>query len=217
MPHPFARGRRRRRRRFARGRPHGCGLRRRPRARGRAAADSRARARRRRFRSARAGPPHAAIAPHGPSVRTGIGPSLAAMPPNSSRVTSVVLAPKSAARSAAATPAGPAPTTSTSRRGAHGASRTDVCRGGTGACMMLVAETGIHGSEAARFHVTRRAAGIGLTSTTRCRRTSEARRGSGAGGEDRTPDLRFTKPLHYRCATPAPSYQLAVEGERRAL
>lgn len=26
---------------------------------------------------------------------------------------------------------------------------------------------------------------------------------SGAGGEDRTPDLRFTKPLHYRCATPA--------------
>src|SRR3954467_9704437 len=27
---------------------------------------------------------------------------------------------------------------------------------------------------------------------------------SGAGGEDRTPDLRFTKPLHYRCATPAP-------------
>src|SRR5829696_2952183 len=25
----------------------------------------------------------------------------------------------------------------------------------------------------------------------------------GAGGEDRTPDLRFTKPLHYRCATPA--------------
>src|SRR5688572_27636514 len=28
--------------------------------------------------------------------------------------------------------------------------------------------------------------------------------GSGAGGEDRTPDLRFTKPLHYRCATPAP-------------
>ena len=28
-------------------------------------------------------------------------------------------------------------------------------------------------------------------------------RSSGAGGEDRTPDLRFTKPLHYRCATPA--------------
>jgi hypothetical protein len=27
--------------------------------------------------------------------------------------------------------------------------------------------------------------------------------GNGAGGEDRTPDLRFTKPLHYRCATPA--------------
>ena len=27
---------------------------------------------------------------------------------------------------------------------------------------------------------------------------------NGAGGEDRTPDLRFTKPLHYRCATPAP-------------
>ncbi len=29
------------------------------------------------------------------------------------------------------------------------------------------------------------------------------RKTSGAGGEDRTPDLRFTKPLHYRCATPA--------------
>ena len=26
---------------------------------------------------------------------------------------------------------------------------------------------------------------------------------NGAGGGDRTPDLRFTKPLHYRCATPA--------------
>src|SRR5262245_2547426 len=36
------------------------------------------------------------------------------MPPNSSRVTSVVLAPRSAARSAAATPAGPPPITSTS-------------------------------------------------------------------------------------------------------
>ena len=37
-----------------------------------------------------------------------------------------------------------------------------------------------------------------------------SKRGSGAGGEDRTPDLRFTKPLHYRCATPAPG-QLFVE------
>ncbi len=26
---------------------------------------------------------------------------------------------------------------------------------------------------------------------------------NGAGRENRTPDLRFTKPLHYRCATPA--------------
>src|SRR5215471_6878502 len=41
------------------------------------------------------------------SVRTGTGPSLAAMPPNSSRVMSAVLAPRSAARSAATTPAGP--------------------------------------------------------------------------------------------------------------
>jgi hypothetical protein len=31
------------------------------------------------------------------------------------------------------------------------------------------------------------------------------KKGDGAGGEDRTPDLRFTKPLHYRCATPAPA------------
>jgi hypothetical protein len=28
-------------------------------------------------------------------------------------------------------------------------------------------------------------------------------RGHSAGGEDRTPDLGFTKTLHYRCATPA--------------
>src|SRR5207249_2566652 len=45
------------------------------------------------------------------SVRTGTGPSLAAIPPNSPRVTRAVFAPKSAARSAATTPAGPAPTT----------------------------------------------------------------------------------------------------------
>src|SRR5687768_5117117 len=31
----------------------------------------------------------------------------------------------------------------------------------------------------------------------------DAASGNGAGGENRTPDLRFTKPLHYRCATPA--------------
>src|SRR5262245_5266794 len=48
------------------------------------------------------------------SVRTGTGPSLAAIPPNSSRVISAVLAPRSAARSAASTPAGPAPITMTS-------------------------------------------------------------------------------------------------------
>src|SRR2546425_1059918 len=48
------------------------------------------------------------------SVRTGTGPSLAAMPPNSSRVMSAVLAPRSPARSAANTPAGPAPITMTS-------------------------------------------------------------------------------------------------------
>src|SRR5262249_23929997 len=47
-------------------------------------------------------------------VRTGTGPSLAAMPPNSARVTSTVCAPKSAARMAASTPAGPAPITMTS-------------------------------------------------------------------------------------------------------
>ena len=49
------------------------------------------------------------------SVRTGTGPSLAAIPPNSSRVTSAVRAPSRAARSAATTPAGPAPITTTSR------------------------------------------------------------------------------------------------------
>src|SRR6187551_1036299 len=38
---------------------------------------------------------------------------------------------------------------------------------------------------------------LGLT------RAEELGMGNGAGGEDRTPDLRFTKPLHYRCATPA--------------
>ncbi len=35
-------------------------------------------------------------------------------------------------------------------------------------------------------------------------RSFQAGKEGGAGGEDRTPDLRFTKPLHYRCATPAP-------------
>jgi hypothetical protein len=49
------------------------------------------------------------------SVRTGTGPSLAAIPPNPSRVTSAVRAPSRAARSAAITPAGPAPITSTSK------------------------------------------------------------------------------------------------------
>jgi hypothetical protein len=47
-------------------------------------------------------------------VRTGTGPSFAAIPPNWSRVISAVLAPSLAARSAATTPAGPAPTTTTS-------------------------------------------------------------------------------------------------------
>src|SRR5262245_5359199 len=54
-------------------------------------------------------------------VRTGTGPSWAAMPPKSPRVTRVVRAPSSAARRAAITPAGPAPMTVTfttsSRRG----------------------------------------------------------------------------------------------------
>src|SRR4051794_28916744 len=35
----------------------------------------------------------------------------------------------------------------------------------------------------------------------------------GAGGEDRTPDLRFTKPLHYRCATPAQTVISAASSE----
>ena len=33
---------------------------------------------------------------------------------------------------------------------------------------------------------------------------------NGAGGEDRTPDLRFTKPLHYRCATPASLQEMRI-------
>ena len=48
------------------------------------------------------------------SVRTGTGPSAAAMPPTASRVIRVVLAPNRAALSAANTPAGPAPMTATS-------------------------------------------------------------------------------------------------------
>src|SRR5437899_1612039 len=50
-------------------------------------------------------------------VHTGIGPSFAAMPPNSSRVIRAVDAPNSAARIAAITPAGPAPMTMTSLKG----------------------------------------------------------------------------------------------------
>src|SRR3954467_12344927 len=38
---------------------------------------------------------------------------------------------------------------------------------------------------------------------------------SGAGGEDRTPDLRFTKPLHYRCATPAAAPGLPATRQSR--
>src|SRR3954467_10186521 len=38
---------------------------------------------------------------------------------------------------------------------------------------------------------------------------------NGAGGEDRTPDLRFTKPLHYRCATPAPAPGLPATRQSR--
>src|ERR1044072_8181508 len=48
------------------------------------------------------------------NVRTGTGPSFAAMPPKSSRVTRAVFAPRSPARRAATTPAGPAPMTMTS-------------------------------------------------------------------------------------------------------
>src|SRR5262245_46372137 len=48
------------------------------------------------------------------SVRTGTGPSLAAMPPSSSRERRAVLAPRSAARNAAMRPAGPEPMTMTS-------------------------------------------------------------------------------------------------------
>src|SRR5436190_10081549 len=47
------------------------------------------------------------------SVRTGTGPSCAAIPPKCRRVASVVRAPSSAARIAAIVPAGPAPMTST--------------------------------------------------------------------------------------------------------
>src|SRR5690242_17396396 len=43
------------------------------------------------------------------SVRTGTGPSFAAIPPNALRVRSVTRAPRSAARKAAAAPAGPPP------------------------------------------------------------------------------------------------------------
>src|ERR1700757_4449695 len=50
------------------------------------------------------------------SVRTGMGPSFAAIPPTSPRVTRTVFAPNSAARSAATRPAGPAPTITTSIR-----------------------------------------------------------------------------------------------------
>src|SRR4051812_18452452 len=48
------------------------------------------------------------------SVRTGTGPSAAAIPPTASRVSSVVRAPSRAARNAAKTPAGPPPSTATS-------------------------------------------------------------------------------------------------------
>ena len=50
------------------------------------------------------------------SVRTGTGPSAAAIPPTASRLTSAVRAPSLAARTAATTPAGPAPMTPTSTR-----------------------------------------------------------------------------------------------------
>ena len=43
---------------------------------------------------------------------------------------------------------------------------------------------------------------MGMSEASRFR-TCHADERCGAGGEDRTPDLRFTKPLHYRCATPA--------------
>src|SRR4051812_40389253 len=43
---------------------------------------------------------------------------------------------------------------------------------------------------------------MGMSEASRFR-TCHADECCGAGGEDRTPDLRFTKPLHYRCATPA--------------
>src|SRR3954447_18683587 len=48
------------------------------------------------------------------SVRTGTGPSAAAIPPTASRVSSVLRAPNRAARNAAKTPAGPPPITATS-------------------------------------------------------------------------------------------------------
>jgi hypothetical protein len=48
------------------------------------------------------------------NVRTGTGPSLAAMPPNAPCENSAVRAPRRAERSAAVVPAGPAPRTATS-------------------------------------------------------------------------------------------------------
>ena len=46
-------------------------------------------------------------------------------------------------------------------------------------------------------------AGIHPVRNRQSRRATKPEMRNGAGGEDRTPDLRFTKPLHYRCATPA--------------
>ena len=55
-----------------------------------------------------------------------------------------------------------------------------------------------------------RGAGFGMLD-----RATVMREVDGAGGEDRTPDLRFTKPLHYRCATPAsPPRQPRTSGRR---
>src|SRR3954453_13706530 len=59
------------------------------------------------------------------SVRTGTGPSWRAIPPISALATSCVRAPRSAARSAATTPAGPAPMTTTSVIGSPLLSRPD--------------------------------------------------------------------------------------------
>src|SRR5262245_9123123 len=60
------------------------------------------------------------------SERTGTGPSVAAMPPKAPRVTSVTLAPNSAARSAAITPAGPAPMTTTFNRPSRRTQRLEL-------------------------------------------------------------------------------------------